>query len=279
MPTAAGSVARAGPAVPVALQRVTEGSGGMSRRNPTLFRQFRDYDGVMPSLLRDGAEIRENYLSAAQCEALLRDVESYKAAHELPLIERVDAGRSLRYRVIDGDRILHSLPRVVSLYRDVLALVRQLEPQLEPLSNQTAGLNVNFTPPGGEYRWHYDRNSVTAILFLNSVQGGQTEMYPHYRLHLGKWKDTSIQRFCDSALRRFSRFVRPLVVDPAPGRMILMRGDRCLHSVRRVEGSAERVSVIMSFDPPGRVFLSEGDLDSYLYSRNASPNRDPNYRG
>jgi hypothetical protein len=235
--------------------------------------------GVMPSLHQDGAEIRENYLSAGQCEALLQDLESYKAAHELPLIERVDAGRSLRYRVIDGDTILQSLPRVVSLYRDVLALVRQSEPQLEPLSNQTAGLNVNFTPPGGEYRWHYDRNSVTAILFLNSVQGGQTEMYPHYRLHLGKWKDTSIQRFCDSALRRLSRFVKPLVIDPAPGRMILMRGDRCLHSVRRVEGSAERLSVIMSFDPPGRVFLSEGELDSYLYSRNASPNRDPNYRG
>jgi hypothetical protein len=233
----------------------------------------------MLSLLQNGAEIRENYLSPSQCEVLLEDLEAYKASHELPLIERFDAGRALRYRVIDGDRICQSLPRVVSLYGEVLAMVRRLEPQLEPLSNQTAGLNVNFTSPGGEYRWHYDRNSVTAILFLNSVKGGATEMYPHYRIYLGRWKDTRFQRFCDFALRRLTQFVRPLVVEPAPGRMILMRGDRCLHSVRPVEGEEERVSVIMSFDRPGRVFLSEGDLDSYLYSRNASPDRDPNYRG
>jgi hypothetical protein len=232
----------------------------------------------MPSLVQNGVEIRENYLSPSECESLLEDLKAYKASHELPLIERFDAGRSLRYRVIDGDRISHSLPRVVSLYRDVLALVRRLEPRLEPLSNRTAGLNVNFTPPGGEYRWHYDRNSVTAILFLNTVNGGATEMYPHYRLYLGRLKDTRVQRFLDTTLRHLTRFVRPLVVEPSAGRMILMRGDRCLHSVRRVEGEEERVSVIMSFDPPGRVFHAEGGLDSYLYSKDASPKRDPNYR-
>jgi len=142
----------------------------------------------MRSLLQDGAEVRESYLSSSECRALLEDLEAYKAAHDLPLIERRESGRSLRYRVIDGDRILESLPRVVALYLDVLALVRQQDPDLEPLSNRSACLNVNFTPPGGEYRWHYDRNAVTAILFLNSVGGGQTEMYPDFRVHLGQWK-------------------------------------------------------------------------------------------
>jgi hypothetical protein len=232
----------------------------------------------MLSLLQNGAEIRENYVSPSECRILLDELEAYKRAHDLPLIQRRESGRSLRYRVIDGDRILESLPRVVSLYLDVLALVRQHDPRLRPLSNQTAGLNVNFTPPGGEYRWHYDRNAMTAILFLNSVAAGQIEMYPGFRLHLGKWKDTRLQQVFDSALRRCARLRRPVVVDPAPGRMILMRGDRCLHSVREVEGSKERVSVIMAFDPPGQVFHAAGDLDSYLYSQRASPDRDPNYR-
>jgi len=233
----------------------------------------------MRSLLQNGAEVRESYLSSSECRALLEDLEAYKAAHDLPLIERRESGRSLRYRVIDGDRIFESLPRVIALYLDVLALVRQQDPYLEPLSNRTAGLNVNFTPPGGEYRWHYDRNAVTAILFLNSVGGGQTEMFPGFRVHLGQWKDTRLQRAFDAALRRLTRVMRPVAVEPAPGRMIVMRGDRCLHSVRAVEGSEERVSVIMAFDPPGQVFHSARDLDSYLYSQNASPNRDPNYRG
>lgn len=232
----------------------------------------------MHSLRQNGAEIRESYLSPEECSDLLRDVEDYKASQDLPLIERIDAGRSLRYRVIDGDRIFQSLPRVVSLYREVLALVRRQDPGLEAISNRTASLNVNLTPPGGEYRWHYDRNAVTAILFLNAVGGGQTEMYPNFRVHLGRWKDTAVQRLCDGTLRRFARLRRAIVVDPVPGRMILMRGDRCLHSVRAVEGSEERVSIIMAFDPPGQVFHAEKELDSYLYSRNASANRDPNYR-
>ena len=233
----------------------------------------------MPLLQQNGAEILEGYLSADRCSDLLIDLEAYKGSHDLPLIERAEAGRSLRYRVIDGDRIYDALPSIVSLYHDVMELVRKTDSRLQPLSNQTASLNVNFTPPGGEYRWHYDRNAVTAILFLNSVAGGQTEMYPNCRFHLGRWKDTRIQRFCDSAMRRLVRFVKPVVVDPEPGRMILMRGDRCLHSVRQVEGNAERVSVIMAFDPPGQVFQAESDLDSYLYSKNASARRDPNYRG
>jgi hypothetical protein len=232
----------------------------------------------MLSLLQNGAEILEGYLSPARCRDLLDDLERYKASHDLPLIERAEAGRSLRYRVIDGDRVYDSLPSIVSLYHDVLDLVRRSDSRLQPLSNQTASLNVNFTPPGGEYRWHYDRNAVTAILFLNGVAGGQTEMFPNYRLHLGRWKDTRVQRFCDSAMRRLVRFLQPVVVEPAPGRMILMRGDRCLHSVRQVEGNTERVSVIMAFDPPGLVFQAESDLDSYLYSQNASARRDPNYR-
>jgi len=250
---------------------------------------LRDYDGdfriwlpyrssSMLSLLRNGAEIREGYLSDATCRTLLHDLEAYKASHDLPLIERTEAGRSLRYRVIDGDRIFDSLPGIASLYRDVLELVRQSDARLQPLSNQTASLNVNFTPPGGEYRWHYDRNAVTAILFLNTVEGGQTEMFPNYRVRLSRGKDTRIQRLCDNVLRRLARFGRPVVVDPVPGRMILMRGDRCLHSVRAVEGNTERVSVIMSFDPPGEVFHAETDLDSYLYSQKASARRDPNYR-
>ena len=232
----------------------------------------------MLSLLQSGAEIRESFLSPSECAELLEDLKAYRANHKLPLIERQESGRSLRYQVLDGDRIFRSFPHVVSLYFDVLALVRQYDPHLQPLSNQTACLNVNFTPAGGEYRWHYDRNAVTAILFLNSVDGGQTEMYPHFRVHLGRWKDTRLQLALDRTLRHLARFVRPVVVDPAPGRMILMRGDSCLHSVGEVKGSVDRISVIMAFDPPGQVFRPAGGLDSYLYSRTASPSRDPNYR-
>jgi 2OG-Fe(II) oxygenase superfamily len=230
------------------------------------------------SLQRNGAEILDHYLTPSLCLELLHELDIYKVAHDLPLIDRAEARRSLRYRVIDGDRVFDSLPGVLSLYGDVLAIVRRYDPRLGPLANQTARLNVNVTPPGGEYRWHYDRNSVTAILFLNTVEGGHTEMYPNCRIHLDRWKDRAVQRVCDDVVRRVICLTRPLVVAPSPGRMIMMRADRCLHSVRKVEGHEDRVSVIMAFDQPGGVFSPARDLDSYLYSHDASPERDPNYR-
>jgi hypothetical protein len=230
------------------------------------------------ALRREGVEILDHYISPSVCRVLLDELHEYTALHDLPMIERSQSERSLRYRVIDGDRVFEALPAIVSLYRDVLALVRRIDPALEPLSNRTASLNVNFTPPGGEYRWHYDRNAVTAILFLNAVEGGETEMYPRFRVQVRRWKDRAIQRVLDAAVRRFASFIQPLVITPSPGKMILMHADRCLHSVRKVQGTEDRISVIMAFDPPGKVFSPQHDLDSYLYSLSAAPGRDPNYR-
>jgi hypothetical protein len=224
--------------------------------------------------LRD--DVLEQFLSHAECDSLLAEVRAYAAAHDVPLIVREHEARTLRYRVIDGDAIHASLPRFVELYARVTEHIRAIDPALEPLANQTASVNVNITPPGGEYRWHYDRNAVTAILFLNRCEGGETEMYPGFRLRVGQ-KDSLLQRMLDRMLRAFRRFATLVVVTPEPGRMIVMRGDRCLHSVRRVIRGDDRVNVVMTFDPPGARFRAEQGLDPYLYSSAAAKPGDPNY--
>jgi len=228
------------------------------------------------TLEHDGVEVIEDYLSLAACEALLADVHAYAATHELPLIVREGGKRALRYRVIDGDAIHSSLPALARLYDRVRRLVQQHDPRLEPLANRKASVNVNVTPPGGEYRWHYDRYAVTAVLYLNAVDGGETEMYPNFRIHLARWKVSWMQHMLDWLLHLFVLAARQVVVAPAPGRMILMRGDRCLHSVRRVV-CGDRISVVMAFDVPGARFLVAEALDRYLYARIPSPAFDPNY--
>ncbi len=232
--------------------------------------------GVL-TLEHDGAEVIEGYLSHAACDTLLASVNAYAATHELPLIVRESNGRALRYRVIDGDAIYTSLPGITKLYDGVLRLLQHRDPHLEPLANRTASVNVNITPPGGEYRWHYDQNAVTAIVFLNTIHDGETEMYPNFRIHLAQWKDSWVQHALDRLLRCFARAARPIVVAPTQGRMILMHGDRCLHSVRRVV-SGTRINVVMAFDAPGSCFRAAEPLNSYLYSRTPSPEFDPNYR-
>ena len=186
--------------------------------------------------------------------------------------------RSLRYRVIDGDRVYESLPGIVALYNDVLRLAQRYDSNLVPFANQTARVNVNVTPPHGEYRWHYDRNAVTAVLFLNEVEGGEIEMYPRFRWRPGNLKDGRLQHMCDALFLWVRPFFRPIVVQPAAGRMILMQGDRCLHSVRPVEGSRDRISVIMAYDTAGSAFSCGQYLNSYLYSPNSLQRNDPNYR-
>ena len=88
--------------------------------------------------------------------------------------------------MIDGDKVNVYLPEVKSLYQDVNQVVNLTFGQaLAPLTNTKAcpdagrvACNINMTSPGGEYRWHYDRNAITGILYLNEVEGGAKHQQP-----------------------------------------------------------------------------------------------------
>ena len=233
-------------------------------------------------MLRKGAvRVIENFLAPLQCEELLEEVGKYRLRHEPPLIVRREQERSLCYRVIDGEQIRRHLPQVEQLFLKTTKVVRQVSGlDLTPLENRVASVNVNITPAGGEYRWHYDRNAVTGILYLNQVSVGETEMYPRCRVYLGRYKDTIAQRWLDKISRQpflLRLFGKKMCVAPRTGMMIVMRGDQCLHSVRRVE-SGERINIVMAFDRPGASFAVQKHLDFYLYSQSAAPQFDPNYR-
>jgi hypothetical protein len=151
---------------------------------------------------------------------------------------------------------------------------------LVPLENERVGCNVNIMGAGNTYRWHYDRNAVTAILYLNEVDGGETECYGNYRISLGDKRFSKLQKPLDDLLQL--RFVRGLfgkhqMFAPKTGRLLVMRGDRCLHSVSPVLGDGERINIIMSYDVPGANFAVEKRLDNYLYNSENANGSDPNY--
>jgi 2OG-Fe(II) oxygenase superfamily len=231
----------------------------------------------------NGITVIDSCLSKAECHELLVSIDRFRAAHDLPLIHREERGRSLRYSVMDGDVIRQSFPGLVHLFDNIGEVVRKATGlELAPMNNETANLNINITPPGGEYRWHYDRNAVTAILYLNSVAGGEIEVYPNYRIHLGRWRATRIQRLLDRFLRLSAvrlLFGKLTIISACPGLLVIMRGDRTLHSVRRVEGHEERICVVMAFDGPQMGGAQLKDLDGYLYSTEPVRSADPNYQG
>lgn len=230
-----------------------------------------------------GYQVVDDFLTADECQSFLKMINEFREGHTLAEIHRPMKGRSLRYHVINGDQIQESIPRIWELYTgEVNDLVNEsLGFPLEPLENTLAGVNVNLMRPNqSSYRWHYDRACVTSIIYLNEVEGGDTELYPNYRLLLQKGKNTVVQRALDGFIQikpimnTFGNMVR---VSPKVGRLVMMRADRCWHSVRSVLGDRERINIIQSYDVPGTEFNMEEGLDSYLYTQEEQQSTDPNY--
>lgn len=132
----------------------------------------------------------------------------------------------------------------------------------------------------GTYRYHYDRNAVTAILYLNETEGGETECYPNDRLDFWKATHPRLQRRLDSllqtrVLRRLS--LKETWVRPETGKLLIMQGDRCLHSVLPVRGRRERINVVMAYDYPRAQTSVADELNDYLYEPKQVQTPDPNY--
>lgn len=225
--------------------------------------------------------VLENFVTTKECQSLVSQVNDYRREHDVPLVERPNKELPLKYEVIDGERITECLPRVLSVYDSVTRLVKKLwRGNIEPLADHKVACNINITQPGGSYRYHYDRNAVTAILYLNETEGGETECYPNYRLSLSNEYDSPLQQRLDRLLQnRYLRSVAAtqLLIRPRPGRLLIMQGNRCLHSVRPVLGQTDRINIIMSYDRPDASFAVADKLNSYLYSSGSLYEGDPNY--
>jgi hypothetical protein len=186
-----------------------------------------------------GVEVVPAFLSPTECENLLSAVADYRRTHELPVIFREEKGRSLNYIVMEGWRFHEALP-------DSEAIVDRIRTRLESICGESlvliddarAACNVNITPPGGQYRWHYDRNLVTALVYLNGVEGG------------------------DSGVRAVAG--HPTAVTPAQGTFVALRGNTTLHSVRPVRGDEVRINLVVAFDRPGSD-STRRTLNAYLY--------------
>lgn len=231
--------------------------------------------------LKKGYVTQDHFLTSEQCAHFLDQIAHFRQQHDLAVIYRADGERPLHYKVITGEEIEHYLPEIEAIYQQLSELTTAMSgAKMVPLSNKRVGANINITPEGGTYRWHYDRNAVTVLLYLNEVTGGEIELYPRYRLFLNDRGPAFLQHLLDRLLQiKLVRGVcgRKVVVKPVAGRMVAIRGNRCLHSVRPVKGARERVNIVLAYDVcKKQPFLVKQTLDQYLYSQEPVTS-DPNY--
>lgn len=229
-----------------------------------------DIEQMRREFLKKGFLILDHFLTPEQCVHFLDQIASFRQNHSLALIHRADGERPLHYKVINGENIEQCLPEIQALYQQLGEMTTAISgAEMVPLNNKKVGVNINITPKGGTYRWHYDRNAVTVLLYLNKVRGGEIEFYPRYRLFLNDRGPAFLQRLFDRILQtELVRKVcgRKVAVMPDPGRMVVMCGNRSLHSVRPVEEAQERVNIVMAYDTGKRQpLLVRQSLDQYLY--------------
>lgn len=222
-------------------------------------------------------KVIDHFLSDPTCRDLLNRIQQHCATHPPPLVRRSNNHRPLHYFVVDGEQVQRHLPEVISVYEAVTTLVRTVATQqFVRYPDVRVACNINITPSGGSYRYHYDRNPLTAILYLNEIKGGETECYPNFRFgvndHFQQYFDQLLQ--C-SFLRQMSG--RKVLVRPRAGRLLIMKGDRCLHSVCPVRGQERRIAIVMSYDFARAESRPNDQLDSYLYERENNCRSDPNY--
>lgn len=233
------------------------------------------------ALWSTGFAVVDDFADPQMCASLVEAVNDYRRDHQLPLVERRNGRRDLRYEVIDGVRITEVLPAIDALLAETDRAVAELSCQSLVRLGGQVGVNVNIVPPGGSYRWHYDRCPVTAMLYLNAVSGGEIEFYPNSRLSCRPFETTALQRYVDavSATRGVRTLARRrlVAVAPVPGRLLILRGDRCLHSVCGVGPGSERINLVVSYSTPGAE-RALPELDTYLYSDAPVATADPNYR-
>ncbi|MBW4631172.1 MAG: 2OG-Fe(II) oxygenase family protein [Iphinoe sp. HA4291-MV1] len=232
----------------------------------------------------NGYCVIDDFLAREFCTNFIELIAKFTAKNEIAEVSRKTKDRSLHYFVIHGLQIEEYLSEISHLSQKINELVNLITGKdFDLLKNKKVAVNINILKQGGEYLWwHYDRNVITAILYLNQAEGGNIELYPQYRIHLGSLKFTKIQKYLDFLLQlKFVRnfFGKKVVVEPKPGRLLIMQGDKCLHSVSAYRGSQERIAILFAYDYPEVQFPAEieKNLDSYLYSQEEPASLDPDY--
>jgi hypothetical protein len=212
----------------------------------------------------------DDFLPAAECREVLRAVERYKKDSSLINVNQTSVTSRKKFLTLNGEDIEENVPAAVPLYAKVNEVINRISgKEYAALENKKIGLSINVTPAGGTFSWHHDRHEITAILYLNEVEGGgELEFFPNNRLllknkqGLRKW----LQLGCDAVGLVVSMVVRKKVrVTPKPGLMCVMVGTRCTHRVRPVVGDRDRVCVIFAYDVPGKNFSRELTADYYGY--------------
>jgi hypothetical protein len=203
-----------------------------------------------------GYEVFDDLLSADHCAELAGKL---KAAMERECIVVDNDGVNIKTR--NGSTLVRELPEIEKIYLKIHATMAAHIADLLVLDDLPVAISANLLRQelGHSFRYHFDRNEYTAVLYLTDSPELPLCIHPKIRT------DPAVG---DSLWLYEKESRAPIRVDPSPGRLVCFHARTSLHGVISspdVPSTTDRISLQFAFDTRRRSFK-----DQQYYGRAAT---------
>jgi hypothetical protein len=221
-----------------------------------------------------GYVVIDDFLLPNEISEILDSIETYRASgSEIIQVDNRDIIRTQIFKTIVGQNCEDHVVAFSDLWRTrIFEIAKDLvDCELFPINDPTIGINVNMTELSGELSFHYDRNEVTGILYLQACNGGFLEILPIHRILLPYryyWCVKPIQRGFDvlwrSPVALWVAQRKRQFIEPRPGLLVIMRGPVTLHRVTPVQHGPVRIAGVFCYDKPETKWEKWNSGDNYV---------------
>lgn len=168
------------------------------------------------------------------------------------------------FRTINGSTIDNNIPEITSIYDNTIhKIVGLINNNMFTLVDRKIGVSINKTSKGNNFQAHFDRNLITAVIYVgDQFKGGTMLIHPRVRILLKNNTKYSILRkaqlFFDKVVKTpiyLKFFSRSIEITPKVGTLLIFEGSKTLHEVKPVlEG--DRISIQLAYDKFNKIYQS-----------------------
>jgi len=202
-----------------------------------------------------GVLIIDDYISLDLCRSIIADIKRFDDNEKMIFVN--NKKRIGRFKTLNGKTLIKASQTCLMLRDKTLELIKKyLDDKIVNILSMKIGVSANIMSVGDNFKKHYDRNKITAVIYWNQCDGeGEMLCYPRCRFLLpGRYLFglRHLQIFLDRiVLNSFYQkyFVRKFIIAPKPGRVVFFEGNRTLHGVQPLhKKSSVRYSIQLAYD-------------------------------
>lgn len=203
---------------------------------------------------RKGFEVFDGILDERCCSEL---AQKLRASMDKACITVDNDGVHIQTK--NGASLISELPEIKRIHDFIHSCMASSIENLRVIGDLPVAISANLlrAEDGHTFRYHFDRNEYTAVIYLTENQEFPLSLYPNIRT------DPLVG---DSTWLYEKDTIAPINIAPNPGRLVAFRGRTCLHGVINHSANStatERLSLQFAYDTRFLEFESQA-----YYGRN-----------